>query len=91
MTLSGSVSTFASNIGTPYGVRLDQNRNVYSMDYNGGNIFRITPAGAVSTYATGLGNPMFGVFLPEPAGLSLLLFAGAVIGRRRRSARRSRQ
>jgi hypothetical protein len=52
-----------------------------------GTISRITQAGTVSTFATGLEQPFFLVAVPEPAAVSIL--AGAAFGmnllRRRRA------
>ena len=47
------VSTFASRVPYPTGLAFDGSGNLYVTDYSDGIIYKVTPAGVVSTFITG--------------------------------------
>ncbi len=54
-----TVSTFFSdpNIAVDDGLIFDTNGNLYGSNYNGTTVYKITPTGAVSVFASGLNTP----------------------------------
>jgi sugar lactone lactonase YvrE len=61
---------FASALNGPHGLGFDGAGNLFEADYNSGNIYRFTPAGARTTFASGLVNP--GNIQIQPAANNLL-------------------
>jgi sugar lactone lactonase YvrE len=54
ITPGGAESTFASGLGTPYGMAFDSSGNLY---VNAGSVIKITPGGVESTFASGFTSP----------------------------------
>ena len=65
----GAVTTYASGplLSGPIGLAFDSSDNLYVANYTGGTLSEITPAGAISTFATGLNSPFAPCF--DPAGM----------------------
>jgi len=66
--VTGSVTTFASGFQLPNGIVVDEHGNFFVTDLTAGSVSKITPNGAVSTFASG------GLLAPAPipsAGLTL--------------------
>lgn len=51
---TGTKSTFASGLNTPIGFTFDSEGDVFVGDYYTGNIYKLTPAGVQSTFASGV-------------------------------------
>ena len=47
----------AKYLGTVFGVAFDANGNLYEADEGSGSVFRFTPAGAKTTFASGFSTP----------------------------------
>lgn len=62
---AGAVLLFASSA---------QAQNLFEADYGSGNIYKFTPVGVKSTFASGLNQPAYLAFqpVPEPSALELL-------------------
>ena len=57
-TPNGTQSTFvASGLDLANGLAFDSNGNLYEADTISGNIYKFTPSGGRSTFASGLGEP----------------------------------
>ena len=61
-TPAGVVTTFATGLNSPHGLRFAANGDLFVANTTGGSVVRITPAGTVSSFASGTGIRM-------PAGL----------------------
>lgn len=57
VSISGTVTTFATGIDGAYGMALGSNGTLYVVGYTAGIVAAVTPGGSVSTFASGLGNP----------------------------------
>lgn len=81
----GAVSSFAPSLAQfqPIGLTFDSNGNLYAACFNNREIKQITPAGAISTFATVVGQPRYLVdAVPEPTGMVLLLWVFGLARRR---------
>lgn len=84
ITPAGSRSTFvASGLACPFGIAFDRNYDyLYVANYNGASISRVSQAGVVSTFASGLnGSPSFLAFgtVPEPSTFALVIAAALTV------------
>jgi len=59
----------SAGISRPTGMTLDSSDNLYVTSSLNGTIFKITPAGVVSTYASGLGNAISGPVMNKTTGV----------------------
>jgi len=57
-TPAGAESSFATGLGSPFGLAVDVFGNVFEADFNTGTIFKFTPAGVKNTFASGLNGPV---------------------------------
>ncbi len=68
-SISGSTTEFVNTgLSRPCGLTLDANENLYVANKDSGIIHRITPAGVVSTYASGFTGPC-GVVMNKSTGI----------------------
>ena len=56
---AGQLSTFVDNIKSPYGLSIDQEDNLYTVDYNGGILYKITPTAEIVEIANTSKNEFF--------------------------------
>ena len=54
--------------------------DLYVSDQGSGNIYKFTPGGTRSTFASGLSDPTFLAFAPVPEGSTLGLLAAGALG-----------
>lgn len=90
VTSGGSLSVFATGVGTPYGEVFGPDGRLYVADFADGSINAISSVGVVSPFASGFSSPRFITLgpdaAPEPAAISLIaLGAPALLARKRRS------
>ncbi|HET7811752.1 MAG TPA: hypothetical protein VFL16_14375 [Steroidobacteraceae bacterium] len=57
VTPDGTVSVFASGLGSANGSHFDSQGNLYVADYQSNSVRKITPAGVMTSFATGLDGP----------------------------------
>lgn len=78
ITPSGVVSLYTSFGYTPSGITglaCDSSNNLFTGDYNTGNIYKIAPGGARTTFATGVTLPTYIAMAPVPEPSIWAMFA----------------
>ncbi|HEY4416204.1 MAG TPA: PEP-CTERM sorting domain-containing protein [Verrucomicrobiae bacterium] len=63
---SANQSVFASGLGNLFGLAFDPTGNLYAVDSSAGDIYEFTSTGSKSTYISGLIQPTYITFGPEP-------------------------
>src|SRR5262249_35142036 len=83
VTLTGTPpptgSTFASRVSNPQGLAFDTVGNLYVANYDSGTVTKVTPAGTVSTFASGLGRPDGGLAFDTAGNLYVSDFGNNLV------------
>ena len=68
VTVTPTVSTFATGFGSPEGLAFDAAGNLYVANEDSGTVSKVTPAGVVSSFASGFNGP-FGLAFDAASNL----------------------
>ncbi len=75
----GTRSVFAAGLDGPLGLAVDAADNLYEGNSLGGTVFKITPQGSVSGFASGFVYSLFLTFAPVPEPPSIFAFGVLVL------------
>lgn len=68
VTLTGTVTTYATGLTTPRGLAFDAANNLYVANNGDQTIRKITPQGVMTTFASGLTGDLYGVAVDQSTG-----------------------
>src|SRR5438445_745434 len=92
LSLIASINSFATGLGQPCGIAIDESGNIAVSDVAASNtkIYEFTPSAFRTAFATGLNDPQLGLAftsVPEPSGITSVLLGGISLLLLRRRAR----